>query len=241
MDSIGQILRSGRETRGLSLDEVHEATRITVQNLTALEDDRFDHFPNRVYARAFLRDFSNFLGLDSPSLLTRYEEEWNPAPEVAAVPKPQASAWRVLGYTLLVLVIMAGLCAAGYFGWNYYEQHQRIAAKPPTRTHYVNNGATLPTVENLPPPVPDGLVLEVTAIQTAWVEIKVDGKQAYFANMPAGRTETFKAKSTIRIFTGNNAVQLKLNGEPQPPLGPLGKRGKRMFQLPKPTPPAGPQ
>ena len=95
MDSIGQILRAGRETRGLSLDEVHEATNITVQNLSALEDDRFDHFPNRVYARAFLRDYSNFLGMDSPSLLTHYEEEWNPRPEEVAVSKPQVSAWHL--------------------------------------------------------------------------------------------------------------------------------------------------
>ena len=253
MDSIGQILRAGRETRGLSLDEVHEATRITVQNLSALEDDRFDHFPNRVYARAFLRDYSNFLGMDSPSLLSRYEEEWNPQPEEVSVPKTRTSVWRVLGYTVLVLVIMAGLCAAGYFGWNYYEQRQRIAASPPIPTDHRESGATLPkpappvtTPTPKPPavqekPAPEGLVLEVTAIQTSWVVVKADGKRVLYTNMSPGQRETFRAKSSIYIFSANNQVRLKYNDEPQPPLGPPGKRGKRTFTPPKATPSPGPQ
>ena len=67
MESIGQVLRAERDKRGLSLSEVYDDTKITIQNLEALEQDRFDYFPNRVYARAFLRDYANFLGLDSAS------------------------------------------------------------------------------------------------------------------------------------------------------------------------------
>lgn len=73
MDELGHILREARETKGLTLEEAQEETRINSKYLAALENGEYDKLPTPVHVRGFLRNYARFLGLDSPPLLERYE------------------------------------------------------------------------------------------------------------------------------------------------------------------------
>lgn len=259
MESIGAILKTQRESRGISVEDAHESTKITVQNISALETDRFDSFPNKVYARAFLRDYANFLGLDSIELLSRYEEQWSPqpGPEPVAVRK-QGSPWRVLGYTLLILVVASAIGAGSYFGWKEYQRQHKLKVQPRVHDTQTKPGvATVPKAPELAPPtdekpgkpatavkppvvppVPQTQTLEVTALQEVWIRLVVDGTTSYIGIMPKGQTKTVQGK-TIAIRAGKaGAIQLKLNGQVQPPLGSLGEPKTKVFVMPKPAPPA---
>lgn len=251
---MGAILRQEREKRGLSLEEVHEATKITVQNLSAIEDDRFDHFPNRVYARAFLRDYANFLGLDSGSLLARYEEEWNGAGEPAPAPTAGRSAWRAVGFALMGLIVIGGLCAAAYFFGFTRCGEERL--RPKVREHVPaepgREVATLPVVGPVAPPgpehspkpapapkptprpvPPEKLTLRVAALMDVWVRITADKQVIFIGTIRKGDAKTFDAKKRIRIRAGMaGAVQLKLNDQLQPSLGTMKQIGDKEFTLP---------
>jgi cytoskeletal protein RodZ len=124
MESIGTILRHERERRGLSVQEVFESTKITVLNVEALELDRFESFPNKVYARAFLRDYANFLDLDSGALLQRYESEWFATPVVETQPVP-VKRKNTTAWTMVVVLII--LIAGGAYIWlTYYSEDTTI-------------------------------------------------------------------------------------------------------------------
>lgn len=71
MDSVDW--KSIRETRGLSLRDVYEKTRISVNNIEAMESGDFGSLPPAVYARKFIRDYAALLGEDSSHLLEEYE------------------------------------------------------------------------------------------------------------------------------------------------------------------------
>ena len=73
MDELGHILREARETKGLTLNEVQEQTRINQRYLEALEMGDYDKLPTPVHVRGFLRNYARFLGLDPDPLLERYE------------------------------------------------------------------------------------------------------------------------------------------------------------------------
>ena len=73
IDELGHILREARETKGLTLREVQEKTRINSRFLEALEMGDFDRLPTPTHARGFLRNYARFLGLDHEPLLERYE------------------------------------------------------------------------------------------------------------------------------------------------------------------------
>jgi len=252
MDSIGAILRQERENRGLSLPEAHDATKITVQNLAALEEDRFDNFPNRVYARAFLRDYANYLGLDSAALLEQYEHAWNPRTESDPAPAPRGgSIWRPIAYIFLILIIAGGVAAGGYFGWRAtsHIRHHRAHRVTSASVKSDSDVATIPKAPPVAPPKPEAdnasatnpqpqpapqkLTLDVGAVGTVWVRVICDGGKATDITMTNGMVKSFEANKSIYIRAGKaGAVQLRLNGQSQPSLGPLGQPGEKTFTLP---------
>src|ERR1700747_1747766 len=65
MLEIGSSLREARRLRKVELVEVERATRIRVQQLEALEQERFENLPPDPYRRSFLREYADFLGLDA--------------------------------------------------------------------------------------------------------------------------------------------------------------------------------
>lgn len=81
MDELGHILREARETKGLTLQEVQEETRINIRYLEALENGDYDRLPTPVHVRGFLRNYARFLGLDPQPLLDRYEYGQNNKPK----------------------------------------------------------------------------------------------------------------------------------------------------------------
>lgn len=75
MESIGKDLRQAREQLGLTLEEAERATRIRPRYLQAIEEDDLAVLPSPVQARGFLRNYADFLGLDSDEILLRYAHQ----------------------------------------------------------------------------------------------------------------------------------------------------------------------
>ncbi len=72
---IGEQLVQARAERGLTLEDAERDTRISQRYLAALEAEQFDVIPAPVYARGFLRSYSQYLGLEPASLLARFPRE----------------------------------------------------------------------------------------------------------------------------------------------------------------------
>src|SRR3970040_2385807 len=66
MSELGSWLIRPREARGLTLEDAERDTRISRRYLQALEAEQFDVIPAPVYARGFLRSYSQYLRLDPP-------------------------------------------------------------------------------------------------------------------------------------------------------------------------------
>ncbi|HEY70768.1 MAG TPA: helix-turn-helix domain-containing protein [Anaerolineae bacterium] len=74
MDAIGQKLRDAREKLGLTLNEVERITRIRVRYLEMLEKGDFDAMPSIVQARGFLKNYAEFLGLNTSAMLDDFAD-----------------------------------------------------------------------------------------------------------------------------------------------------------------------
>ncbi len=61
----GELLRQVRKSRGYSLAQVADRTRITLRHLENVEADRYDALPPTVYLRGILMSLARELGLDS--------------------------------------------------------------------------------------------------------------------------------------------------------------------------------
>lgn len=66
--SVGNKLREARTRRKLGLADVEGATKIRTRYLRAIENEEWDQLPGDTYARAFIRTYGRFLGLDGERL-----------------------------------------------------------------------------------------------------------------------------------------------------------------------------
>ena len=86
--TIGQQLKTAREARELSLQDVEKAIHIRVHYLHALENDDFSSMPSKAQARGFLRLYADFLKIQSfnPVIVDEAAEtESEPSPEIPLV------------------------------------------------------------------------------------------------------------------------------------------------------------
>jgi cytoskeleton protein RodZ len=139
---FGEKLRRERELRGISLDQIATATKISTRMLKALEDEKFDLLPGGIFNKGFIRAYAKFLGIDEDQAVADYvaatgpEEPVNNLPQIADVPERAArqvdDEGTISWNTIVVLVL---LVAMGYGGWTYYKHHKaeresRVASVP---------------------------------------------------------------------------------------------------------------
>ena len=73
--TVGQQLRSARESRGISIEEAVKATFIRRDYLNELENDHPELLPSATQARGYLRLYADFLGLPGRELVAQWEQE----------------------------------------------------------------------------------------------------------------------------------------------------------------------
>ena len=71
----GEILKAARLKRSLTLENVEKEIKIRAKFLRALEEGDLATFHSTAYARGFLKNYSEFLGLDSALILALFRRE----------------------------------------------------------------------------------------------------------------------------------------------------------------------
>ncbi len=82
-------LRRIRMAKGLSLTEISRRTRIGVGFLRKIEEGNLKGLPPGFYARAFVRAYSEAIGIDADVVLGTLADELPPA-QAATAPHPTA-------------------------------------------------------------------------------------------------------------------------------------------------------
>jgi cytoskeleton protein RodZ len=78
---IGPVLEQARKERGLTLDDVEQATKIRKRYLAGLEREDYGVLPDAVYAQGFLKTYANYLGLDGEELSRQLKDRRKPRRE----------------------------------------------------------------------------------------------------------------------------------------------------------------
>lgn len=108
--------------RGVPLEEIAGATKISVRSLQALEAEEFSKLPGGIFTRSFIRAYARYLGLDEETVLGEYQAVAPPIEEVdlsrltRSKPKPakESSKTTVLGLLIAVLLLAGGYALFRY-------------------------------------------------------------------------------------------------------------------------------
>jgi cytoskeletal protein RodZ len=105
-------LKTRRESRKLSLDEVAKWTRIRAAILRALEEDKYEELPD-LYVRSFLGAYAGYLGLDPNEVVLLHQKYVKnlPASKGKSLRHQPIPMERRVNVRLLLILISALLLA----------------------------------------------------------------------------------------------------------------------------------
>jgi len=160
MAGFGEYLRREREMRGVSLEEISTATKISIRFLQAIENEELSKLPGGIFTRSFVRTYARYLGLDEERVLADCQLAGQQKPEVdirritANRARPNGAASR----TRIIALLMAGvLLACGYVLFRHSrrvmeQQSSAPMVTPPSTTAPGTNPP--PTAAPVQPSIP---------------------------------------------------------------------------------------
>ncbi|EEK60747.1 Transcriptional regulator [Bacillus cereus 172560W] len=127
---LGQKLKEAREAKGLTIDQLHEITKIQKRHLVAIEEGNYDVLPGAFYARAFIKQYADAVGLNGEELLVEHQStipqsEKREVPQVSTGQKTQetmqkSSSWPIADHMPKILVALL-VIAVGVVIWFVFQ------------------------------------------------------------------------------------------------------------------------
>ena len=211
-EGFGAALKRAREAQGISIGDMAARSRLSVQQVRALESERTAELPEPVYVRAFIRGVASVLGLEPDPLVADYTARYGAA-SVGVLPDHDPAKETVVrasgrrtGLKAAVVAIAAVLvCAAGWYAWS--SMSDGAETQPAAETPVVD---ALESVEAAPAPeqaAADQTAQEKTAAEQAAAEKAAAEKAA------AEKAAAEKARAQSQAAaTGERRVTLSTSG-----------------------------
>jgi len=206
MAPIGELLRSAREQKGLSLDRVADETNIAKRYLAALEAEDFTVFPGDTYAIGFLRNYAEYLGLPSDELASSYKNmkiQEQPIPLEELIPRRKPPV--LLISIVAAVLVVGGLSTAIVLGGRKaHASADRVALQHRQPTEYQTNGASFEKRMY----VGDSLVVTYNGQKYKLALSHID--DAVTLDTPAGPTRLILGEEGTIDLDRNNQPELKV-------------------------------
>lgn len=251
MQTVGELLRSEREKKGLAIKDAERATSIRALYLSAIEEGKYSVVPGEVYLKGFIRNYANYLGLDGQQMVDLYRQQQQPvaAPPTSKDPssaakqqesKPEqqptdepGSSLKWLGVGAVVVAIAAG---AFWFSQSpapapIQQQQQQAVPVPVPGQPVTPPAAVVPQSPATAKPV----VINAKYTAECWTLVTADGKEVYEGTAKAGDNLSWEADKTIVIKVGNaGGIDIVYDGQPVGKLGDKGDVVTKTFTAKKP-------
>jgi cytoskeletal protein RodZ len=239
MNTLGQELKREREARRVTLQDITRITKIQINYLIALEEDRLDILPGEFFIKGTIRAYAKCIGLDENQALNLYLQAGHHQTPVVHPPKKRRTTditparWKKLSLFIFLPLLVAAVL---------------VLTKPwdqsasPKRKHSSSSGrATSPAaakaeiqpgvmVQPQPPAEAKNLSLHLSFQEEVWVRVLADGQLLEEGLLQPGEQRTFTALDKFEMRLGKpGVVDLSINGRKAKPLGSSGM--PRTFEI----------
>lgn len=228
--SRGQRLRNLRESKGISLQEAHQKTKIHLRILNALEEDAVAQM-SPAYVKGLLKIYCSFLGVDYKDFIEerpKEEVKEEGIPETAKIrprlhlAKPLIDLSLIKKIKLKPIIFIICLLALAIIA---FKLGKSISAYRATRPKKPVTKEAAPKQEvSVIKPIAGKPKLGIRAKEDCWLEVKTDGKVVFKNVLKKGDYEHWEAKEKIEFSVGNaGGIDVEVNGKLLPPLGRRGQ------------------
>jgi len=219
----------------MSIQQLSKKTKISANNLHALEASDEERLPALVFTRGFVRAYAAEVGLDPDETLRRYMEQLAPAPPPEAPvvereqePRPLGPSFaaryspaRVLRGRFGTPIVLA-LLSVAIFAVASQQRQAPQGATPASRSvataGVVPAGPAQPaavgTSGTIPAPL-DALHLAIAPTGPCWVQAAVDDTRVFAGLLNAGDRRSVDSPSAVVLRVGDPATfAFTINGKP---------------------------
>ncbi|MCM3717090.1 helix-turn-helix domain-containing protein [Fictibacillus phosphorivorans] len=139
MTELGKLLKEKREEKDMSLEELQTATKIQKRYLSAIEQGNYDVLPGTFYARAFIKNYCEAVGLNYETIFDEYSHEIPQAvKETTTEFEPRSKRARssvseensFLKRLIPILLIGIFIIVILFFVWKFFLPDGNDEAKP---------------------------------------------------------------------------------------------------------------
>lgn len=225
MGKLGETFRERRIALGLTIEQAQEATRIRGKLIQALEEGDYSKLPNPGYVRGYISSYARLLELDPIPLLALYKSETGvgryhelnlPQTEEAVAPTGQQHA--VPAKSAIVVVLVIALLSLSVWAvariWRGPEPTPpapTVVPEPaetstPATSGDPNAEAVKPADKPASPNEPFTVSVSIAKSGASWIEVEIDGKQAYAGTLTGGQGKRFEAASSAEVLVGKPSV-----------------------------------
>lgn len=211
-EGFGAALKRAREAQGISIGDMAARSRLSVQQVRALESERTAELPEPVYVRAFIRGVASVLGLEPDPLVADYTARYGAA-SVGVLPDHDPAKETVVrasgrrtGLKAAVVAIAAVLvCAAGWYAWS--SMSDGAETQPAAETPVVDAPESVEAA-----PAPEQAAADQTAQEKTAAE-KAAAEKAAAEKAAAEKAAAEKARAQSQAAaTGERRVTLSTSG-----------------------------
>ena len=158
MSTVAEQLRSAREAKKMTIQQVAEATKVRTDHVRALEEGNYNAFSAPIYIRGSVKNCAAILKLDVPRIMAMLDDELDRT-EKFSEPPPLGEQrktivdhltlllakvnWK-LGVAVLAVVGAVLIIALIIFAWRAHKRHDPLANLPPAVYQPAHSGDTLP-------------------------------------------------------------------------------------------------
>ena len=126
MNKVGSILSEARRQKGVDIAQVEQDTNIERVYIEALENDDYQKIPAEAYILGFLRNYSEYLGLNSNDIIRQYKNlkiEDTEVPQEILLPKKKMGfGVKIFIFLLFAIVIVGGVYLSLVFFLSYHSE-----------------------------------------------------------------------------------------------------------------------
>ncbi len=236
METVGQILRTEREKKNLTIKDAEKGTSIRFLYLNAIEEGNYSVLPGEVYLKGFIKNYADFLGLDGQKMVNIYRQEKETEidtqepiqTEVITTPKPSNYQFPQKSKVALAVVVCSFLVVGSWYLFSSSNSNPAAPLQTPTQVQPTQiPQQQVQTLQQAKP-----IVIHAKYSEPSWTLITADGKQVYEGTPKAGDTLTWDAQKNITIKLGNaGSVELIYNGQPVNKIGGKGEVAVKTFAV----------
>lgn len=249
LKEIGKLLENTRKEKGYTIEEVNKRTRIQPNVLKSLENGTVGDSLNKVYVRAFVKKYTDFLGLNTADILKGYTRGAGQESEQKLYIRPEEeSGIDITQYSpTVVRLVIAGVVVILIFTGLFKIKHsirkrpsrisrtaiqakvvpQKIAHSKPIhkktfkKTPIQKKDEQIKTIEKKDvAKVTAEVQLSLRVVDDVWLRVEKDGNIVFKGILRRGSDELWTADKDLNLRVGKlEAIRFTVNGKD------LGKMG----------------